>query len=86
MNDFPVKTLKAYKSGKIYRIPAGIFYWDMTSCETALLPLFLGKKFHPALFKDWDITAEMKKFYSEIYGIHLTDGDAERILSGLGPV
>lgn len=80
------ETLRAARSGKVYRVPAGIFYWDMTSCETALLPLFLGKKFHPALFKDWDIVQEMKKFYSEIYGIKLADRDAERILKGLPPL
>ena len=48
----------------------------MTSCETALLPLFLAKKFHPDLFKEWDIIREMRKFYAEIYGIDLADGDA----------
>jgi iron complex transport system substrate-binding protein len=78
--------LRASKSGKVYRIPAGIFYWDMSGCENALLPLFLGKIFHPQLFKNWDMIAEMKKFYSEIYKIKLTDIDAERILSGLPPL
>ena len=81
-----LKALRAGKSGRVYRIPAGIFYWDMTSCETALLPLYLGKKFHPALFKDWDILREMKNFYSEIYNISLTERDAERILKGLPPL
>ncbi|WP_005034531.1 ABC transporter substrate-binding protein [Holophaga foetida] len=84
--DFPAKTIKAYRTGRIYRIPAGAFYWDMTSCETALLPLFLAKKFHPALFKDWDLVQEMRKFYAEIYHIRLSPQDAERILNGLGPV
>lgn len=81
-----LKVLKAGRSGKVYRVPAGIFYWDMTSCETALLPLFLGKKFHPALFKDWDITQEMGRFYSEVYGITVTERDAQRILDGLPPL
>lgn len=80
-----VKALRAGASGRVYRIPAGIFYWDMTSCETALLPLFLGKKFHPALFKDWDMLQEMRKFYSEVYGLTVTKRDAERILYGLAP-
>lgn len=83
--DFPAKTLKAYRTGKVYRIPAGAFYWDMTSCETALLPLFLAKKFHPALFKDWDLVQEMRTFYAEIYRVRLSAQDAERILNGLGP-
>lgn len=77
--------LRAYGNGRVVRVPAGIFCWDMTSCETALLPLFLGKKFHPALFAQWDIIKEMKKFYFEIYGIRITDTDAGRILAGLPP-
>lgn len=80
------KGLRASKSGRVYKVPVGIFYWDMTSCETALLPLFLAKKFHPDLFKEWDIIREMRKFYAEIYGIDLADGDAERILDGLPPL
>jgi iron complex transport system substrate-binding protein len=87
IGDIPgIKSMRAYKSGCAYRVPAGVFYWDMTSCETALLPLFLGKKFHPDLFRDWDIVREMKNFYSEIYKIFISDKDAERILDGLPPL
>jgi len=85
-NDTILRTFRVYKSEKIYNIPAGMFYWDMTSCETALLPLYLGKKFHPELFKGWDIIKEMKRFYSEIYKIDMTDSDAERILKGMPPL
>jgi len=84
--DSNLKEYRAYKAGKVYNIPAGIFYWDMTSCETALLPLYLGKMFHPELFKDWDIIKEMEKFYSEIYRIDMTDEDAERILKAIPPL
>jgi iron complex transport system substrate-binding protein len=85
-NDDKLKSLKAYASGKVYKIPVGMFYWDMTSCETALLPLYLGKKFHPELFKNWDIIQEMKNFYSDIYKINLTDSDAEKILNSMPPL
>lgn len=81
-----MENLRAFKSSRVYRVPAGVFCWDMTSCETALLPLFLAKKFHPVLFAHWDIVTEMKKFYSEIYGIKITGNDAERILAGLPPL
>ena len=83
--NFPARALKAQQNGKVYRLPIGIFYWDLTCCETALLPLFLGKKFHPEAFKDWDLIQEMKFFYSEIYGVRITTQEAERILNGLGP-
>lgn len=85
-DDAGLKSFRAHRSGKVYNIPAGVFHWDMSSCETALLPLYLGKKFHPALFKDWDIIKEIKRFYSEIYQIEITDNDAERILDGLPPM
>lgn len=81
-----IENLRAFKSSRVYSVPAGIFCWDMTSCETALLPLFLGKKFHPALFAHWDIVEEMKKFYYEIYGVKITCDEAERILTGLPPL
>jgi iron complex transport system substrate-binding protein len=85
-NTAGLHTLRANKTGNVFKIPTGIFCWDMTSCETALLPLFLGKKFHPELFKNWDIVKEMKKFYSEIYGITITEDDARRILEGMPPL
>jgi len=48
-------SLRAYKNRNVFKVPTGVFCWDMTSCETALLPIFLGKKFHPDLFKNWDL-------------------------------
>ena len=77
--------LRAKTNGKVYNVPFGMFYWEMTSCETALLPLYLGKKFHPELFAHWDIIKEMKNFYFEIYGVKISDKDAERILASLPP-
>ncbi len=79
-------TLRAYKNRRVFKIPTGVFCWDMTSCETAILPVFLGKKFHPGLFKNWDIEKEMKKFYLEIYGISIADNDIKRILEGMPPL
>nr|WP_320132131.1 ABC transporter substrate-binding protein [uncultured Holophaga sp.] len=82
----PSSAMKAARSGRILRIPAGVFYWDMSSCETALLPLFLAKTFHPDLFRNWDLVKELQHFYAEIYGIRVTAQDARRILDGLGPL
>jgi iron complex transport system substrate-binding protein len=78
--------LKAVKNKNYYMIPVGTFWWDLASGETALLPLFLAKKLHPALFNDWDIIHEMKTFYLEIYEKKISSGDAERILNALPPI
>ncbi|MBI5591721.1 MAG: ABC transporter substrate-binding protein [Deltaproteobacteria bacterium] len=78
--------LRAVKAGKLYLIPNGIFAWDYASGESVLLAIYMAKIFHPDLFKDWDMTGEMKTFYSEVYGKTITNEDAERILKCLPPL
>jgi iron complex transport system substrate-binding protein len=83
----PVLTeIKAVKNKKCYMIPVGTFWWDLASGETVLLPLFLAKKLHPDLFKNWDLIHEMKTFYADIYNKKISDEDAERILNALPPI
>lgn len=79
-------SIKAVKNGKVYRIPRGIYPWDHASGEGVLLMIYMAKIFHPDQFKDWDMTREMKTFYSEVYGKTITDRDAERILQNLPPL
>lgn len=78
-------SMRAVKNGKFYLIPNGIFAWDHASGESVLLAVYMAKIFHPHPFKDWDMIAEMKSFYSEVYGKTITDKDAERILKCLPP-
>lgn len=78
-------SLKAVKGGRLHLIPNGLFAWDFASGESVLLAIYMAKILHPDLFKDWDMTEEMKTFYSEIYGKTITDNDAERILKCLPP-
>jgi iron complex transport system substrate-binding protein len=79
-------SLRAVRNGKVYLIPQGVFAWDFASGESPLLMIYLAKIFHPELFKNWNITDEMKKFYAEIYGKKISDSDAERILNHLPPM
>ena len=80
LNDF-----RAQREGRVYNVPQGVFFWEMAGCETVLLPIHLGKIFHPELFANWDLVKEMKKFYADIYGIKISDQDAKRILDALPP-
>lgn len=77
--------MKAVEKGRIHLIPNGIFAWDFASGESVLLAVYMAKILHPDLFKDWDMVAEMRTFYSEVYGKTITDKDAERILRCLPP-
>lgn len=78
-------SLKAVRTGKMYLIPQGVFAWEYASGESILLMIYMAKIFHPELFRDWDMKKEMKTFYAEVYGKHITDADAERILHNLPP-
>lgn len=78
-------SMRAVRNGRVYRLPRGVHTWDHASNESVLLMIYLAKRFHPDLFKDWDMIQEMKTFYSEIYGKTITDDDAERILQNLPP-
>jgi len=79
-------SMRAVKSGKVYRLPRGVYPWDHASGEGVLLMIYMAKIFHPDLFKDWDMIKEMKTFYSELYGKTITEKDAERILQSLPPL
>jgi len=78
-------SMRAVRNGRVYRLPRGVHTWDHASSEGVLLMIYMAKRFHPDLFKDWDMIQEMKTFYSEIYGKTITDDDAERILQNLPP-
>jgi iron complex transport system substrate-binding protein len=79
-------SMRAAKNGRVYLIPKGIFTWDHASCEGILLMIYMAKIFYPEEFKDWDMLAEMRTFYAEIYGKNISDKDLNRILKGLPPV
>ena len=79
-------SLRAVKNGRVYLLPEGVFTWDHASSESVLLMILMAKIFYPEQFKDWDMISEMKEFYSVIYGVTITDSDAERILKHLAPM
>lgn len=47
--------------------------------------LYLASTLYPDRFPDVDMTAELKKFYSEFFYYDLSDEQARRILAHLDP-
>ena len=76
--------INAVKNGRVYITPEGAFYWDHSS-EGILLLLHCAKIFHPDLFKDINLEAELKYFYSTFYNYNLTNDEARRILNHQPP-
>jgi len=79
------KNIKAVKDNKVYKMPNGISRWGHpNSIETPLAILWIAKTLYPDYFKDIDIGAETKKFYSEFFNYNLSDDMVNKILSGNG--
>jgi len=80
--DSTFKTLKAARREQVYVAPVGAHTWANRTAEQPLTVLWAAKLFHPELFADVDVPAEVKAFYREFFGHELTDTQVAEILSG----
>ena len=71
--------VKAVREGKVYKYPLGMYRWFPPASDTPLVLKWLAKTIQPELFKDMDMDEEMRDFYSEHYGVQLTDEDIQKI-------
>ena len=78
------RDLKAVREGKVISLPEGVFFWD-GSTEGVLMLEFLAKTLHPDLFRDLDLSREIKDYYRRFYRYPLSDDEAGKILHGLSP-
>lgn len=76
--------IAAVKSGRVYVIPDGVFFWDSSS-EGILLLQFLAQKLHPELFQDLDLRKEVRDYYDRFYRYHLSERELDLLLAGKGP-
>ena len=64
-------------------MPLGLYRTYTCGADTPMTLLWLAQAAYPSLFEDIDITAETKAYYSEVFGIELTDEQANRIFDPL---
>ena len=69
----------AVKNGKVYKMPLGMYRSYTCGVDTPVTLLWMAKTVYPELFADIDITAETRAYYREVFGIELTDEQANRI-------
>lgn len=84
-NNPQLSQLKAVKSGSIYHVPIGGFWWDRPSPESPLGFLWLAKTLYPDKFADIDMKSETKKFFNTFYGYDISDSEIEQILKAEAP-
>ncbi len=84
VNDPRFRDISAVKNSNVYISPSGAHYWD-ASDELILQLMWLAQKFNPEKFPNLDIKTEMKSYYSEFFGVNLSDNEIDRMLKHLPP-
>ena len=87
MNDPAWAVLKAVKNGNVYLNPAGVFAWDRYGVEEALQIQWTAQLLYPELFEgeDFDISEEVKYFYTTFFNYNLSDEQVAKILAHENP-
>ena len=66
-------TVAAVQNENVYKMPLGTYRTYTPNTDTPLTLLYLAKQVYPDIFEDIDLTAEVKDYYSQMYGVELTD-------------
>ena len=66
-------SVAAVQNHQVYKMPLGTYRTYTPSSDTPLTLLWLAQKVYPDRFADLDLNARVKEYYSEIYGVELTD-------------
>lgn len=73
--------ISAVKNKQVYKMPLGMYRSYTAGIDTPITLMWLAKTAYPDLFEDIDITQETKDYYKELFGIDLSDEQAEKIFA-----
>ncbi|MBR5788956.1 MAG: ABC transporter substrate-binding protein [Lachnospiraceae bacterium] len=71
----------AVKNKNCFKMPLGMYRSFTPGVDTPLTLLYLAKCAYPEKFEDIDMIAETIKYYKEVFGVTLTQEQAERIFA-----
>jgi iron complex transport system substrate-binding protein len=67
----------AAQNKKVYKMPLGAYRSYTPGVDTPMTLLFMAKSLYPEIFADIDLTEEVKNYYSDFFGITLSDEDVQ---------
>ena len=73
--------IAAVQNKQVYKMPLGMYRSYTAGADTPVTLLWLAKTVYPSLFADIDVTAKTKDYYQKVFGITLTDAQAEKIFA-----
>lgn len=73
--------IKAVEDKRVYKMPLGMYRSYTPGIDTPITLLWLAKSAYPERFEDIDVTQETKDYYKEVFGIELSDEQANSIFT-----
>lgn len=71
--------ISAVKNKRVFKVPAGGYYWDPPSQDSPLYWIWLSKLMYPDQVK-LDLRAEIRSAYQMLYGFDISDAQIDRVL------
>lgn len=71
----------AVASKQVYKMPLGMYRSYTAGIDTPVTLYWMAKTVYPELFEDIDVTQECIDYYKTVFGIELTEEQAESIFS-----
>lgn len=81
IGNYDWSAVDAVKNQKVYKMPLGMYRSYTPGADTPVTLLWFAKTTYPELFEDIDIVQEARDYYSEVFGVELTDAQAASIFA-----
>lgn len=73
--------VRAVQDKKVFKMPLGMYRSYTCGVDTPMTLLWLAQTVYPDLFSDIDLTEEVKAYYLDVFGVELTDEQADSIFT-----
>lgn len=81
VGSFNWSSVSAVKNKKVYKMPLGMYRSYTPGVDTPITLLWLAKTAYPDKFSDIDLVKEVKNYYKTVFGVQLTDKQADSIFN-----
>ncbi len=72
-------TVSAVVNQQVYKMPLGTYRTYTPGVDTPMTLEWMASLLYPDLFPEFDLTADVKAYYNDLYGVQLTDEQIERM-------
>ncbi len=81
VGEYDWSSVDAVKNQRVYKMPLGMYRSYTSGVDSPIALLWLAKAAYPEAMKDVNITDYTKEYYKTVFGIDLTDEQAESIFT-----